>query len=649
MTSSGSGLPLVLLWHHHQPLYRDLTRPMARGSYRKPWVRLHALRDYYGMAALGARYPALKLTINFSPCLLWQIEDHVENGASDQALELTLTPAETLDERQRETVLSTFFEAESETQILPHRRYRELFEANQRGRSFSVQDLRDLQMWFSLAWFAAEFREGPVTLVTGETVEVARFVQRERGFDHSDVEAMVAEQRKLLRAILPLHRQLQDDGRIEVAISPFYHPILPLLIDTTSATLDRPGATLPRPFRHPEDAEAQVQLAVEAYQRWFGRRPRGTWPAEGAVSQSVIPILSRAQLRWTATDQAVLGRSGRWGYHDEIPEVRGRVYRAEEGTHAIAMFFRDTELSDDISFRCHDEPDPARAAQAWLQKLRSRTTGARISDTPSAITVALDGENAWGSYRDDGRPFLEALYRDLAREGQTITPSGLLEQMPAPAARVHDIFTASWIDESGSAAGVDLGTWIGEPEENQAWNLLGTARDALCASGLPRETAPAAYQALYAAEGSDWFWWYGDDQQSGQDASFDELFRTHLRAVYLGMGTSPPAELARPIVPREVLWTAARPVRAARVGERLMIRVHCPGTVSWVLDSEPAREQPIVRTGGALAGTGWYQASLVPFAATGTLHFTIRCMRAGCDCHASCCAGHENLLRIWPV
>ena len=646
MTDTRPGSPLVLVWHHHQPLYRDLTRAQARGSYRKPWVRLHALRDYYGMAALAARHPAIKLTVNFSGCLLWQIQDYVQGGASDEALELTLKPAEQLTKHQRATVLSTFFEAESQTQILPHRRYRELFEANQESRFFSVQDLRDLQMWFSLAWFAPELRQGPFSLVTGESVDVARFVDKERGFSHSDIQAMAAEQQKLLRAVIPLHRQLQDQGRIEVAITPFYHPILPLLVDTTRATVDRADATLPRPFQHPEDAEVQVRLAVESYQRWFGRRPRGTWPAEGAVSQSVIPILARAELDWMATDQAVLGRSGRWGYRDDLPEVRNRVYRAEQGSHAIATFFRDTELSDDISFRCHAQTDQAEAAASWLRKLRVRA-GTTAGDAASAVTVVLDGENAWGAYRDDGRPFLEALYRGLDREGETITPSGLLDRMKTPIGRVHELYTASWIDEVDSAPGVDLGTWIGEPEENQAWNLLGAARDALRASGASVEAAPLAHQALFAAEGSDWFWWYGVDQESGRDQSFDELFRTHLRAVYLNLSLVPPADLAQPIVPREVVWTVARPARTARIGERLTVRAHCPGTISWASTHQQDREQTLVRAGGAMAGTGWYQASIGPFDTRGNARFTIRCTRPGCDCRGPCCAGRENLVLIW--
>ena len=205
----GPKLHLALLWHQHQPLYRDTGHPTARGSYTQPWVRLHALRDYYAMAALVADHPAIHLTINLTPVLLRQLADYVEHGATDRALDLTLTPAESLSPAERDEVLSTFFDAHWHNQIFPHPRYRELFAMRDEGREASAQDIRDLQMWFNLAWFGREFRDGDVRLVTGEVVSVHRFVTQQRDFSVDDLQAMVAEQYKLMRAIVPVHRALQ--------------------------------------------------------------------------------------------------------------------------------------------------------------------------------------------------------------------------------------------------------------------------------------------------------------------------------------------------------------------------------------------------------------------------------------------------------
>ncbi|HEY4723963.1 MAG TPA: hypothetical protein VII92_19070, partial [Anaerolineae bacterium] len=289
----GPKLYLAFLWHQHQPIYKDTSYPTQAGSYRHPWVRLHAIRDYYSMAALVAEHPDLHLTINLTPSLLWQIEDYLERGATDRALDLTLKPAESLTGDEREYILSNFFDADWHNQIFPHPRYKALFIQRREGRRFTIEDIRDLQMWFNLAWFGQEFRDGDLRLATGETVSVRHFVEQGHGFSLADIEAMVAEQYKIMRAIIPIHRHLQARGQIEVSTTPFYHPILPLLINTDRATIDRPGATHPRRFAYPEDAEAQVRWAVEFYQRHFGQPPRGMWPAEGAVSQFVVPFFAR--------------------------------------------------------------------------------------------------------------------------------------------------------------------------------------------------------------------------------------------------------------------------------------------------------------------------------------------------------------------
>jgi alpha-amylase/alpha-mannosidase (GH57 family) len=235
----GPKLYLALLWHQHQPIYKDTSHPTASGSYIHPWVRLHAIRDYYSMAALVAEHPGIHLTINLTPSLLWQIEDYLEHGATDRTLELTLKPAELLTPGEREAVLSTFFDANWHNQIFPHPRYKALFEQRRRKQEFADQDVRDLQMWFNLAWFGSEFRKGDVKLATGEIASVHCFVEQGSGFTTADIEAMVAEQYKIMRAIIPIHRQLQEHDQVEVSATPFYHPILPLLVDSDRATPDR--------------------------------------------------------------------------------------------------------------------------------------------------------------------------------------------------------------------------------------------------------------------------------------------------------------------------------------------------------------------------------------------------------------------------
>jgi alpha-amylase/alpha-mannosidase (GH57 family) len=646
---------LALLWHQHQPLYKDTVHPTPEGSYQEPWVRLHALRDYYSMAALVAEHPGIHLTINLTPALLWQIEDYTARGATDRTLEWARTPVASLTPDQKDKILATFFDADWHHQIFPHPRYKELFEQRSEGRPFSDQDLRDLQMWFNLAWFGREFHEGRVELVTGDAASVQRFAQQGRGFTRDDIQAMIEEQYKVMRAVIPLHRALQDRGQIEVSTTPFYHPILPLLIDTDKATIDRPGTSLPKQFAFPEDAEAQVARAVEHYRRWFGRAPRGMWPAEGAVSQAAVPFFAEHGISWIATDQGVLARSGRWGYEVDKPNVLCRPYRAEEKEHAVSVFFRDTFLSDAIGFDYHGFSDYEEAARDFVHRMKAHC--ARHESDDQMHTVVLDGENAWGAYREDARPFLHALYRQLEENAEirTVTFSEYLEGNadrgipPHPLSqleKVYDLFTGSWIDEMGSAPGVDLGTWIGEPEENRAWDLLRAAREVLVQAEATPTNHPDAFEALYRAEGSDWFWWFGEDQDSGNDATFDDLFRMHLKNVYRELDLDPPAALDRPIVPRDVIWTFTDPVEHVPPRNCLIIQTNCPGKLTWWLDDE-ARTEALSPVGGVMAGVRRYRLTLGPFEEDGgLLHFRFRCAHRDCDGQGLCCREDEHIVQI---
>lgn len=647
-------LYVAWLWHQHQPLYRDPSAPTPQGSYRQPWVRLHALRDYYSMAAIAAGHD-IHLTVSLTPVLLRQIDDYVLRGATDTALELTRRSPTDLSEADIEDLLSTFFEADLHHQIDVHPRYRELFDQRTSGQRFTTGDLQDLQMWFSLAWFGEEFRTGPVTLVTGEVVRVHRFVQQQRGFSRADVVDVVEEQHKILRAIVPLHRQLQDEGRIEVSTTPAFHPILPLIINSGDACLDRAGATLPPPYIHPEDAAAHVALAVADYRTRFGREPAGMWPAEGAVSPAAVALLARHRVQWIATDMGVLAKSGLWGYRVDRPDVLCQPYCTVDDAAGPVMFFRDRALSDAIGFRYNHFADGTAAVEDFVRALESACLNRLTDDDDRVLTIALDGENAWSDYPDDGRPFLHALYDRLATDPRlkTVTfaeyvggnPSRYIAPHPAASlARVYSLATGSWVDEPGSAPGVDLGTWIGEPEENAAWRLLAAARAVL--NGRGGAGAPAA-EALLAAEGSDWLWWFGADHESRNDADFDDLFRGHLRAIYRGAGVAPPAALDEPIIHRPVVWTFTRPVATIRRSDQISIRTNCPGRIDFQIDDAAQQTLPVALVGSVLSGPRRFQATLGPFTpAAAQLAFRFHCEHPGCNHDATCRVGARHVIAL---
>lgn len=644
----GPKIYLALLWHQHQPLYREGLRGDGRPRLRQPWVRLHAVRDYYAMAALVAEHPRVHLTINLTPSLVAQIEDYTERSATDAALDLTLKPVERLSADDRERMLTTFFDADWHRQVFPHPRYAELFAKRTTGGAFSEQDLRDLQAWFNLAWFGKEFRDGEVRLVTGEVVSVHGFVRRGRDFRASDVRRIVEEQFKVLRAVIPIHRQLQQRGQLEVSTTPYYHPILPLLVDSDRATIDLPGASYPPRFAHPEDAEAQVGLACDQYEGRFGRRPRGMWPAEGAVGQFVVPFFAGAGLKWIASDGGVLASSGRWGYDTRRADVLCRPYQAREGDRAIAIFFRDTALSDAIGFHYAAWPDAGAAARSFVTDVKQRFIEHLASEEDRVLTVALDGENAWGAYADDARPFLEALYGALADDEAIATVTfaeyldgnaerGIVPHPLASLERVHDLFTGSWIAPYGSTR-VDLGTWIGQPEKNRAWRLLGSARDEAAARGATRLSNQAAFDALLAAEGSDWFWWFGEGHDSGHNDLFDDLFRTHVAEVYRAIGRPTPPELSIPISERAVVWSPVRSIETVSREDAIVAQTNCPGKLLWSINDGPLQKADMKPVGGAMAAIERHQLRLGPFGPEArTVSIRFHCTHPACDCQQPCC------------
>ncbi len=519
----------------HQPLYRS---PRS-GRYSLPWVRLHGLKDYYDMASIAAEHPSLHLTFNIVPSLLDQLEDYAEGRAADPALELARRPAADLSEDERAAILDLFFSVPYPTLIAPYPRYAALFhKRGQRGiggdysgtrARFKQGDLRDLQVWFHLAWCGRALKRRP---------EVRDLFKKGDGFTEDEKLALLDLQGGFLREILPVYRRLLAEGRTEIATSPYYHPILPLLCDLGSAREAIADLPLPdMPFRRPADAAHQVKRALSAMELRFGVRPAGVWPSEGSLSEDVVRLLGDCGVAWTASDEDVLRSSSPSSLGPLAPEAIHRPYRLDSaGENGPAIFFRDHALSDLVGFTYASWPAP-QAAEDFAGRLRSIAREA----PGGVVCVILDGENAWEYYKDNGAAFLGALYERLTQEQdlRTVTFSEALDSGPAPA-RLSRLRAGSWI-------GADFTTWIGHPEKNKAWSLLALARQE-AEHRLGGEMGDGAvWEALAAAEGSDWFWWFGEDHSSEQDLIFDAAFRDLLSSVYQLLGAAAPKDLDLPI------------------------------------------------------------------------------------------------------
>ncbi|MBD3368452.1 MAG: hypothetical protein GF405_09830 [Candidatus Eisenbacteria bacterium] len=620
-------LPVGILWHQHQPFYRTRLGGDPRDAYLLPWVRLHAVRDYYPMAALVAEYPGVHLTVNLVPSLLAQIEDYTERGATDRWMELSLKPAPSLTSLERDFLIARFFDADWDNEVRVHPRYAELLELRLNRVSFRDRDITDLQMWFNLAWFPPEMRNGSMTLEDGSELSVRDLVRKGHGFTRDEIAELIERQLSVMRSVIPIHRRLLESGQIDVSVTPFYHPILPILVDSDRATIDAEGASLPPRFAYPQDARAQIERAVSSYRERFGRAPRGMWPSEGSVGEHMVELVADAGFTWMATDRGVLEKSGEWGYETEDPDILLRPYLAGPEGKSVSVFFRHTRLSDDIGFTLQGYADYDHAAEEYLGWMRKGFAD-RVEDRPNRIlSLILDGENCWGSYRNAGRAFLRGLYGRLQDDADLVAVSfsdfidgDEARGVPAhPQEEQHEVsplFTASWIDEMGSPHGNDLNIWIGSPEENRAWELLGKARARLAEEGATPESHPRAYESVYVAEGSDWFWWFGDDfvLAPGVDVAFDWLFRERLRDVYRELGEEPPPELDEPVRRRFSVWTHDEPLEALPASGALRCLTDRPGTLVWTTDGWKTRhETPLAAIGDVMGLHAGYAATIGPF------------------------------------
>jgi alpha-amylase/alpha-mannosidase (GH57 family) len=536
---------LALLWHHHQPYYPD----EVAGENPMPWVRLHATKDYLGMALHLEEVPEFACTVNLVPSLLAQLAAYAA-GATDAHLTRSAHPADSLSEDDAAHVLDNFFMAHADSMIRPHPRYHELFmlrsawnsSARQALARFRARDLRDLQVWSNLAWIHP--------LLFDKDPELADFRAKARHYSEDDKEWLLKKQIALLKQVVPRYRALAERGQIELSTTPYYHPILPLLIERASAREAMPEVTLPNcRDSYVEDARMQVRLAIEAHRAHFGQAPRGMWPSEGSVSQAVIPVLAAEGIRWIATDEEILccstggtvSRDSRG--HVRHPELLYRAWKVREAEHELAIIFRDHSLSDQIGFHYQRSPGPA-AAGDLIAKLHA-IGEACDGKAATLVPVILDGENCWEYYPDGGVSFLRSLYQGIARD-QRVRPvkvGEFLEQHP-PWDTLQRLFAGSWISHN-------FAIWIGHPEDNRAWDALDSTRAFLVTESKSGRHDPGslarAWKEIYIAQGSDWFWWYGDDHSSALDGLFDHLFRKHLRNVYTLLGCDPPGSLFTPI------------------------------------------------------------------------------------------------------
>lgn len=526
----------AFLWHMHQPLYLD---PVS-GHFSMPWVRLHAVKAYNDMLECLDKRPEVRVTFNFVPSLLYQINLYLQ-GKTDDFLDLSRKKASELSSPEREFILTHFFSCHWPTMVEPYQRYEQLLAL--RGRDFtpsnaswiknrfSEQDLLDLQVWFNLTWMGFAARKDPF---------INNLFQKGRLFTEDEKARLLDMHIEIMGRLMADYAKKWTDGQIELSTSPFYHPILPLLMDTDYAKRCMPGVNLPHRFSYPQDAIAQLKKARDFCHNIFKKTPDGLWPSEGSVAPELISIADKLGFSWMATDEAILYRS----LDNPGPNALFQPYNVHIGDSSINMIFRHHELSDLIGF-VYKENDPEIAAADFIARLNEIRQKLSEMDRPPFVAVILDGENPWEYYMDGGEAFLGALYDGISHNPglELVTVSDYLRQYP-PTKTLNRLHTGSWING-------DFGIWIGGKEENRAWEALGEARaniEKTIKTGNPSEKdKERAMESIFAAEGSDWFWWYGDKFATNYAYEFDSLFRLHLQEAYKSLGLPVPPDLLNPL------------------------------------------------------------------------------------------------------
>jgi alpha-amylase/alpha-mannosidase (GH57 family) len=535
-------LKLVLCWHMHQPEYRDL----QTGEFKLPWTYLHVIKDYVDMVAHLEAVPEAKAVVNFAPILLEQIEayanqiqGYLRNGfcITDPLLAALVAPAIPEDPEDRLQLVKDCLRANRDRQINRYPAFQKLVEMTEWLEQHygalcyvNTQFINDILVWYHLAWM-------------GETVKltdsrIQHLIEKGSVYTLHDRVEIVKIIGELLSNVLHRYKVLARKGQIELSVTPYAHPIMPLLLDLTTTHEAMPEAPLPELADYPGGADRvtwHLEKGVQTFKRFFGAKPKGCWPSEGAISQQTLKTLSDFGFNWTASGGSVLRNSL---HRSENKEPTGIHHPFKLKNTKIACFFRDDGLSDLIGF----EYSKWHADDAVADFIHHLETIAAFESGDKVVSIIMDGENAWEHFPDNGYHFLSALYGRLSSHPsiELTTFSDCLKNK-AVVKPLATVVAGSWVYGTFS-------TWIGSADKNCGWDMLSDVKCAFDKAVADRRlTAVQIQQAefqLAICEGSDWFWWFGDYNPGLAVSSFEKQFRLNLANLYRLLGEEPPAYLA---------------------------------------------------------------------------------------------------------
>ncbi|NOZ54484.1 MAG: glycoside hydrolase [Gammaproteobacteria bacterium] len=533
----------------HQPVYAN----RLSGEYHLPWTYLHAIKDYTDMAAHLESVPGAQAVVNFAPILLEQIDDYarqvnayLKTGAAinDPLLAALGNAVLPVEISQRIGLVGDCLRANKTRLIDRFEDYKRLAEMASWFMShpeaniyINNQFLVDLIMWYHLAWLGETVRR--------EDERVRRLMHKGGGYTFSDRCCLLKIIGELLSGIIGRYKKLAQDGRIELSMTPYAHPIAPLLIDLASAREAIPDAKMPSLGMYSDGKQRlqwHIDEGIEIFQHYFGFKPVGCWPSEGGISDAAISLFEANGFRWVASGESVIQNSlSHAKQHSHLTGNPGphRAYTLNQGE--MACFFRDDKLSDLVGFTyaTWHADDAVANVNHYLNNI---ATTLKAKAGQHVVSIILDGENAWEHYPENGYYFLSTLYKKLLENPKiNLTTFSKCLDVGVPLVSMPHFVAGSWVYGT-------LSTWIGDSDKNRAWDMLGDAKRAFDVAVESRQLSPeqlsAVQRQLAICEGSDWFWWFGDYNPADTVSDFDHLYRMQLANVYRVIGKQPPEYLS---------------------------------------------------------------------------------------------------------
>ncbi|MBI3186963.1 MAG: glycoside hydrolase [Gammaproteobacteria bacterium] len=537
-------LNVVLYWHMHQPEYRDI----RSGLYHQPWVYLHVIKDYVDMVAHLEANPDARAVVNFAPILLEQIDDYSKQlkgyielgeGLRDPLLMALAGPVIKKYPENWLRLMKACLRANEKRMIKRFEHFDLLINMAHAAVNdppiigyYDEQYMADILVWYHLAWM-------------GETVRrndprVKALMEKECSYTLHDRRQLLEIIYELNSGVIARYRALAEQGRIELSMTPYAHPIVPLLLDIQSTHQAMPHAPMPLVNNYPggeERSHWHMQKGIETFKHFFGYTPTGCWPSEGSVSGATVELLQKYGIKWLASGETVLRNS----LHKSGIDTNHCIHNAYQYRDSSPYcFFRDDGLSDHIGFK-YSEWHADDAVANLIHHLKNISQACSLK--PDAIvSIILDGENAWEYYPENGYYFLTALYEALSSSDDiNLTTYSEYLKTHTQAIKLPEMVAGSWVYGTFS-------TWIGSTDKNRAWDMLADAKhtyDQAMASGrLSEGIRHKAEKQLAICEGSDWFWWFGDYNSAESVAAFDEQYRMHLSNLYSLLAVEPPQYLS---------------------------------------------------------------------------------------------------------